>query len=605
MKPFLFLVLLSVLVLVTAGSAKAGTYTQTGEFTNMTNMIFNFHLNNELSNATGAYDSSFNTFVAYTNATWNTTSKAFGGASLTFLNGVGDTNPKYMKVPENNTFDAITQGYFSAWVMPENTASAAQTIFRRENSSGRYTIFRKQAANGKLEFLSSGNGTAISCTTDVAVLLDKGWMQVGFSFNTTQVDIIVNGAVNKTCYDKWVFTVGTSNCIAIGDANCDNSAEAWNSNIDEVAFFNKSVDNLFAGEWTGPATPYIFFASPKNTTYYNNFSISLSVSNVSFDYSTWVYSFGSSSNVSFNGNTTISYYQYGAFCVQVMANSTTNAWYSNTSCFTNDVPPKNMITVCNSSTVGLMTCLADGFSSVPCRQMSFNFYAWDTDNITYCPDGCFNGTCLVISKRCQDKCIVNDTICYDDYNYITCGYNNASGCYDWSEQVRCKNGCFGGRCAQELNKCQPYTMKCQDSKAIVWCLDENHDSIYEWSQVNRTVCDFQCVENFSQSKVNAYCTAHSLTDEAYAIRNIVNYYVNGMRYGAEDNPRILLMFSLMISIIVGIGIGYLGRSVIAGVIGTFISICAFTAVTWFPWPLTLVMLIIGGFIIMKGVGNDG
>lgn len=429
--------------------------------------------------------------------------------------------------------------------------------------------------------------------------------------NTTVIfynDTYVCGAANT-----WMFFNVTSWVQWAYDQSYDNVSFYINRSFQDYKNYRGRFE-FYTGLTTTQYSPQlnvtvltspIIITSPSNTTYYNNFTLPLNVSNNTFNADKWFYSLNNGSNISFTPNTTITKNSYGSNCIDVWVNGSSNNWFTQQVCWTNSpYPQTGLVTVCNSSNVNKWSCAADGFSILQCIQMTYTSYQWDASNITNCPYGCWNGACLTPSKTCQDACINATTKCIDNNNYATCHYNSVSGCHEWGGSIFCVNGCSEGACAGVPNECQPFTMKCQNSKYIVWCLNEDNTDVWKWSRINRTVCEFQCVENLTASKVDAYCTAHSITDEMYALRNLANYYMNGIRYAADKNLRILLPISLFLSIIAGIVVGYLLRNKMLAVITMGLAFFIFSAIGWIPWPVTIIFIIIAGFIIFKTAGGD-
>lgn len=344
--------------------------------------------------------------------------------------------------------------------------------------------------------------------------------------------------------------------------------------------------------------PSISITTPTNSTYYNNPGIILNTSSIAVTISSWFYSLNGLQNISFNPGSNITA-TIGSNCVTIWANDTLNNWYKATSCFTYQIN-------CSILHVEESTCTPDGSGIMFCKRLGLNIFQWNFTNVTLCPYGCYNSTCIVPAQICQNKCTLNDTIC-EGSKQINCSVNPATGCLDWINQTDCKFGCSrqNGRCNSQINICQPYTMQCQDSKYVVWCLDENHDGIFAWSIENRTVCPFQCIENITASNVVAYCTSHSLTDETAAIRIMWNYYSGMIFYALGGNQRLFIGASVIIIFLITFAVGILTRSWIIGAIGMFVSMLALSSLNMFPWTISVAIILIGGYIVFKyGAGGN-
>ncbi len=81
-----------------------------------------------------------------------------------------------------------------------------------------------------------------------------------------------------------------------------------------------------------------------------------------------------------------------------------------------------------------------------------------------CPAGypsCVDGQCIDTgeeppSDSCQDECNVEQTKCFDNFNYYKCGDYNKDDCLEWSSPVYCGEGnkCGNGKCAPAPGGCQ-------------------------------------------------------------------------------------------------------------------------------------------------------
>ena len=147
-------------------------------------------------------------------------------------------------------------------------------------------------------------------------------------------------------------------------------------------------------------------------------------------------------------------------------------------------------------------------------------------------------------------------------------------------------------------------MKCQDSKYIVWCLDEGRTGTYSWPKLNRTTCEFQCVENITTSKVYARCTAHSFTDETYGVKNLVVYYNNMITYAVDSNPRLLLIVSIVMSLMAGLVAGILTKNMKLGIMTLTMAMVIFSVIGWMFWPITVIFIILTGYMMLKMGGSD-
>jgi hypothetical protein len=155
------------------------------------------------------------------------------------------------------------------------------------------------------------------------------------------------------------------------------------------------------------------------------------------------------------------------------------------------------VEACNSSTVGQTTCGgARGSYSLVCRRYAYDVYQWDTENMTYCDDYCWNGTCQYYDdKHCKDRCQEGDMTCIGQYAY-TCNNVTANNCTDWNKTSAtfCEFGCYLGVCINQTSKCSLGQAICEGDW-IVWCDDDNSDGYLEWSEYNRTRCEFSCHYN--------------------------------------------------------------------------------------------------------------
>jgi hypothetical protein len=255
----------------------------------------------------------------------------------------------------------------------------------------------------------------------------------------------------------------------------------------------------------------------------------------------------------------------------------------------------NNITDCNATTLGKSSCSNDGFGLVQCRRFSYNQYDWDYSNITYCPDGCVQAQCLEINKTCRNDCINGSIKCIDDISYVQCENNTFTGCYGWGDKSDCRYGCKNGECKTGLSICTPHEMKCIENK-ITWCLDENHDGYYSWSKINVTDCTYQCVEQIINGKVNASCTYHSLTSEAYGLTNITTYYVTAVNY-IFDTFKLKLIFVMLVTLVLGGLVGAKTGSTPAAIIAMIFPLLFFVMIGWFPWTFFLLVGIIGSMFL--------
>jgi hypothetical protein len=352
--------------------------------------------------------------------------------------------------------------------------------------------------------------------------------------------------------------------------------------------YNSSQSGINWPQLNVTYVPIIDIISPVNTTYYNNYNITLNVQNNSINIYNWWYNYNNQGNVSFLNGSSINV-NTGSNCIVVWLNSTANVWVNKSVCFTNAIS-------CDSTTENSSICTVAGDSFVRCKRFGLNIYQWDYDNTTSCVFGCNNGNCLVPTTTCRDNCNVGESRCDGSDFLVNCTYSPVTGCNEWSTRSQCQFGCTNDQCNHGINLCSPYTMHCSDNY-VEWCLDDNLDGLYAWSTFNRTKCNFQCVENITASNVVAYCTSHSMTDESYAVRQLMDYYGNGIRYMLQNNSNLFIGFSVFACFVVGIGIAWMSKSFMFGGIAMFLTLIIMSSMGMFPWALTFIIFIIGIFLL--------
>jgi len=342
--------------------------------------------------------------------------------------------------------------------------------------------------------------------------------------------------------------------------------------------------------------PHISIDSPENTTYYNINELGLEVENVSFVADVWWYSLNNESNVTFIPDINLTSMILGGNILFVYANDTGGDLYSANVTFT-------LETACSSSShVYNTTCAGLDMNYVAiCKRLGLTTFQWDSNNLTFCPYGCFNGQCLNPVTTCRDRCEINQTACSG--NYILSCINQTDGCFDWTTDNRtfCRFGCVDGICLEGVSLCTYGERRCQDN-VLVYCDDDTGDGFYEWSKFNFTNCRYGCIETINETTgtVNVTCNIHSF-DLPYDARNTFTYYGRGINY-IFDTYHLRLIFVLFGMLFVGGLLGIKTGSWIGGLTG-ILFVGFIGLIIWIPalFYIFILLAIIGGAVLLFAI----
>lgn len=336
-----------------------------------------------------------------------------------------------------------------------------------------------------------------------------------------------------------------------------------------------------------------------NMTYYNRLILNINTTNGTPLYN-FNYSINHADNVSFSGNGTFIANQ-GRNTVAVWAENATNKYFSRVWF--------NVIFACNGSAmVGDRICAGPTMSdSVRCVQLGKSLFQWDNSNMTLCEYGCIDGRCLSHISSCVDKCRANETVCYDGYS-IECRKSSLTGCWDWNETygTYCPYGCIAGQCLPLLKTCTKGWSKCSDDgKLIIWCDDDNNDGIYEWSEWNKTECEYRCQVDYDMitNFYNASCHYHSYTFPAYLSTRLK--WLSTMVSAPFTVSPFLGMIGVMIfGIICSLITAFFGFGKIA--VPVFFAVLVFgTFAGFMPWWITFIFIVLGGIILFRSMSGGG
>jgi hypothetical protein len=144
---------------------------------------------------------------------------------------------------------------------------------------------------------------------------------------------------------------------------------------------------------------------------------------------------------------------------------------------------------CNASTKGFTACGGYNAQSVLTCGVFDGYYDWFS-NRTYCPYGCYQGSCLPDTTPCVNYCSAGSTMC-DGYDVINCTDVNGDGCYDWGSASieHCQWGCFSGSCFYPRDVCSYGDFKCVNGN-VYNCSNGSVTGTYSYGLLQ--TCSFGC-----------------------------------------------------------------------------------------------------------------
>lgn len=345
----------------------------------------------------------------------------------------------------------------------------------------------------------------------------------------------------------------------------------------------------------------IILFSPSNTTYYNNFSLPLNVTNKTFNADKWFYSLNNGNNISFTPNTTIDI-QIGDYFLMVWVNDTSNNWYNKNLNF-------RMSIVCNATWNNVSICTGENsLFSTPCLYENGK-WQFSNSNITRCTGMCKNGFCVTLPTVCNNQCNVSadQKSCGGVQNTysINCTYDS-NGCSIWNpfNVTYCRYGCFSGVCLNCTNECKIGESKCVGEYSYNCVQDMN---CTKWDLTNGTYCGYGCNQNYSAADNMRfdYCNYHSFNDtyiwakSVWVLGKSINFVF------PESRMRDRAFVVLMVAIIIAIILMFVTKSWMIGLLAAIgmLWIGAFSG--WFDWFQLAIFTLVVVFIIWFATKNQG
>jgi len=492
----------------------------------------------------------------------------------------------------NQTFD-----YYNTSLLRKSAESVSPLFGNNYAIKGRINF---TAGNEMWGFSTSASDPRRTIMTSVAQNPDTQYYSNGSGWDTIGLPLDVPTGIH-------IFEIirnGTNNVITREDNNASYQVShvfSGSETIKAETNANPVCYWTLVRKWYYPEPVYSIGAEnessfnisidfPTNTTYYNNYSLDLNVSN-NTDISNWWYLQGGGINISFTPNTNFVPFS-GNQNIIVYANDTAGNWYSSEIYFT--------VSIACNSTVYENDTICGGTNLqhiIECKQFGVETYQWDFENITYCEHGCFDGRCLAQLSTCKNRCVENETMCLRE-SIITCEVDS-DGCYNWNDNSTtwCEYGCFDGHCNNGTDFCNVGETKCGD-EAVIYCDDDDSDGFYEWSKFNITHCEYRCQQTYNiiTQRWNASCHYHSYTVPELIFTRL--QWLTNMGGAVAISPLLQMSMVLVIAIVIAILAAVFG-SWRMGVPAFFGMMLLGTVGGWMPWYITFIMIVLGGIVVFR------
>lgn len=353
---------------------------------------------------------------------------------------------------------------------------------------------------------------------------------------------------------------------------------------------------VFGYEVSLPVDMVINVTDPENRSYSNDMYLMLNVTanETSADPVRWLFSINGEANMSFVPNATfLSPVGYNNVTVWMLNGS--GEWFFDVAWWLWDG------IVCNATFAGDTICGGtDSKYILTCTEASYGKYQWDTNNMSYCKDGCANGECLSSKTLLPDLCKPNSTTCLDQWSYIQC-YRDTDGVAKWNAtKVQCAAGCIGGQCLTKYSTCVYGESRCAGAR-IVWCDDDDSDGYYNWSIYNSSLCNYGCKERVAGGLLEGYCNYHSF-DSVEVIRNQMVGFAEAFGGTFGDIPALRLFVMAVIALVFG---GLLGMKIgwKVGYMGFVTVLFMGFLMRWVRMYVVIIFLVLSIFIFKNSLGG--
>ncbi len=216
----------------------------------MTGNILLMHMN---ENSGAIVDYSGNT----NNGIYNTTLYSQGGKLNTAIGFDGDNDS--VTIGYDSSLDVAANLTISTWLKPTAYVNDGVILGKPHTSQANpyVTYALGYSGDGRNYGLALGSGsTQRGCYTDTNTVVLNEWTQFTATFNGTQINLYINGELNKTCSYAYFEINQNSADLILGDYPYFGNTYDYAGNIDELAIFNRTltsqeIEDIYIRQVTG------------------------------------------------------------------------------------------------------------------------------------------------------------------------------------------------------------------------------------------------------------------------------------------------------------------------------------------------------------------
>lgn len=173
---------------------------------------------------------------------YNSTLYSQGGKLNTSIGFDGDNDS--INIGNDSSLNLVSNLTISTWLKPTAYVNDGVILGKPHTSQANpyVTYALGYSSDGKNYGLALGDGaTQRGCYTDSNTVVLNEWTYITATFNGTQVNLYINGELNKTCmFPSFEINQNTAN-VLLGDYPFFDNSFDYEGQIDELAIFNKTL----------------------------------------------------------------------------------------------------------------------------------------------------------------------------------------------------------------------------------------------------------------------------------------------------------------------------------------------------------------------------